>query len=64
MSEFNKGATAMRDAMLCAFDAHAQNIELGFPIELVFTKLREHINLISVDMIARQANQKTDNING
>lgn len=42
----------MKSAMLAAVDAHAENIQLGFPPELVIAKLKEHMELISADMVA------------
>lgn len=51
-SEFYWGALSMKSAMLAAVDAHAENIQLGFPPELVIAKLKEHMELISADMVA------------
>lgn len=56
-SEFYWGALAMKAAMISAYDAHMQNVELGFPPELVLIKLREHLELITADMVAAEANQ-------
>jgi len=56
-SEFYWGALSMKSAMLAAYDAHVQNIELGFPPELVLEKLREHMELISAEMVFEENSQ-------
>lgn len=53
-SEFYWGALSMKSAMIAAFDAHAQNVELGFPPELVLEKLREHLTLITPNMVTQE----------
>lgn len=53
-SEFDRGAQSMKLAMLAAYDAHVQNIELGFPPELVLDKMREHMELITANMVVSE----------
>lgn len=63
-SDFYWGALAMKDAMLAAHDAHAANVELGFPPELVLKKLREHMELITAEMVASESSRSIDQKTG
>jgi hypothetical protein len=56
-SDFYWGALAMKSAMLAAHDVHVRNIELGFPAELVLGKLRDHLEMITADMVFGEINQ-------
>lgn len=56
-SDFYWGALAMKAAMLAIHDVHAANVELGFPPRLVLKNLREHMEMITPDMVAQDRNQ-------